>query len=208
MNTLFGNCTLLCGNTGVGKSTEGEKILLATPNPEENNIILDWHGDFARKGIPGKKFSMMQVKEFIDYCALPTTRGKTIFMEEMENYFARSKYNPFGIDRVKINWILSGKGEHHQNNHVVCIYHHLPQIPDEIKDYYDFFMLWEQGGTYNAIKSLFDNTQIFDAYLWHEAHYNLDSEKIELTLKNGTKKLVKPPIIFKKGVPITKPQLA
>ena len=199
--SLLGKCTILCGKDGTGKSTEVEKML------GSGSIILDWHGDYERKGFPGKKFSMMQVKEFIEYCARPEIRDRTIIFEEAENYFARERYNPFGIDRIKINWMGSAKGPHHQNNHLIFVYHSLTQIPDDIKHFYDYFFLYEQEGTPEKIKQYFAGDKFYDAYLYYQTIYNNPEQKIRIE-RNGTVELVKPPFIFKRTQEIPKIQIA
>ena len=199
--SLLGEVTVMCGAPGVGKSTEAEKMM------NESSVILDWHGDYTRKKLPGKKFSRSQVKEFIDYCSNPNLRDVSIFMDEAENYYHRNRANPFGIEKIKINWILSDKGPHHRNLHVVLIYHALPQIPDDILPFYDWFFLYEQNSMENATKDIFKGSNIMDAYYYYQSIWNNPDDKISITRANGQVDLVKPPFIFKKGAAIPKPIL-
>lgn len=195
---LLGNLTILCGKDGVGKSTEIEQMLT------NRSVILDWHGDYAKKGLPGKKFSMQQAKEFVEYCANPELTDVTIVFEEAENYFNRSKANPFSIERIKINWILSAKGPHHRNLHVIFVYHHLMQIPiQEIIPFYDFFFMYEQNQQDQIAGDMFQGTNIWNAWLYYKTLFNKPEEKIKID-RNGKIELVKPPFIFKRDEVIPK----
>jgi hypothetical protein len=190
MDQLLGTTGLIIGKNGQGKSHIIKKEIL--PIFGDNAIIYDFHGDYEKEGLPGKKFSMMQAKEFIDFCAREDIKNKLIIAEEADNFLPRDNKNPFNVDRIKVKWIMSRVGNHHNNNCFITIWHALPQIPDEMKYFYDWCFLFDQEASYKKVKEYWDGDKFFDAYQLHEQMYNSDKEKIRKP--DGT--LVKPPLIF------------
>lgn len=196
MEQLLGTCGIVCGKDGQGKSHLFDNQII--PQFGDNAVIYDWHGDYERNPKYkrllklGKIFPQPKGKEFVDYCANPDLKDHLFLFEEADNFYGRSNKNPFKIDRIKVNWILSAKGSHHNNNCVAFIYHALPQIPDDVKIFYDWFFLYDQEGAFNKVKEAWNGDKIFDAYLLHEQIYNSPNDKI----RKPDGGLIKPPLIF------------
>lgn len=202
MESLLGTCGIMVGKDGQGKSHELKNKIL--PAFGKNAVIYDWHGDYARDNVPGKKFPMMEAKQFIEFAANPNLKNHCIVFEEADNFYGSNLSNPLGIDRMKVKWILSQKGEHHNNNCVIFVYHALTQLPDDVKYFYDWFFLYDQEAPYQKVKDRWNGEKIFDAYQMHEEMWNSDKDKIQKP--NGD--LIKPPLIFSRTKDLPKLQVA
>lgn len=202
IETILGTCIIIVGKDGQGKSKLLKDDIL--PQFGKKAIIYDWHGDYARDGVPGRKFEMMQAKEFVDHSAGKEIKNCAIVFEEADNFYGSSQANPLGIDRMKVKWILSQKGPHHNNNCVIFVYHALTQIPDDVKYFYDYFFLFDQEAPAVKVKERWKGEKIYDAYLMHEQMYNDPAEKI----KKDNGELIKPPLIFSRTKDLPKIEAA
>lgn len=146
----------------------------------------------------------MEAKQFVEYASNPNLKNHCIVFEESDNFYGSNLSNPLGIDRMKIKWILSQKGTHHNNNCIIFVYHALTQLPDDVKYFYDWFFLYDQEAPYQKVKDRWNNEKIFDAYLMHEQMYNSTEQKI----KKPNGELIKPPLIFSRTKDLPKLEAA